>query len=114
MKVRIAGPAPIGRAQRRLLQMGIRDGKYRGDVPAARIADDGLAYQKRRLLCGLARLAPCERNRDEDLYGAIWERRRPQLVRIRIKFIKPTFARTPDHDADAPILDPLMTEPTGG
>ena len=36
--------------------MGIRDGEYRGDVPAVRIADDCLAYQKRRLLRGLARL----------------------------------------------------------
>ena len=65
--------------------MGIRDGKYRGDMPAARIMDDGLAYQKRRLLRGLARLASCERNGDEDLYGAIWQCSRLQLVRIRIK-----------------------------
>jgi hypothetical protein len=65
--------------------MGIRDGEYRGDVPAVRIADDCLAYQKRRLLRGLARLASCERNGDEDLYGAIWQCSRLQLVRIRIK-----------------------------
>jgi len=65
--------------------MGIRDGEYRGDVPAVRITDDGLAYQKRRLLRGLARLASCERNGDEDLYGAIWQCSRLQLVRIRIK-----------------------------
>lgn len=54
-------------------------------MPAARISDDGLAYQKRRLLRGLARLASCERNGDEDLYGAIWQCSRLQLVRIRIK-----------------------------
>jgi len=74
IQVRIGGPALAHRiAQRPLLQMGIRDGEYRGDVPAVRIADDGLAYQKRRLLRGLARLASCERNGDEDLYGAIWQ-----------------------------------------
>src|SRR5689334_21103660 len=31
---------------------GYPRGEYRGDVPAARISDDGLAYQKRRLLPG--------------------------------------------------------------
>ena len=81
IQVRIGEPALAHRiAQRPLLQMGIRDGEYRGDVPAVRIADDGLAYQKRRLLRGLARLSSCERNGDEDLYGAIWQCSRLQLV----------------------------------
>ena|SRR6266516_3375470 len=72
--MRIAGPALAHRiTQSPLLQMGIRDREYRGDAPAVRIADDGLAYQKCRLLCGLAWLASCERNGDEDLYGAIWQ-----------------------------------------
>jgi hypothetical protein len=87
------GPALAhGIAQRPLLQMGIRDGEYRGDVPAVRIADDCLAYQKRRLLRGLARLASCERNGDEDLYGAIWQCSRLQVPQaVRASF--PSYSR---------------------